>query len=223
MARQVSEQLIRSGNVRRGKLGVNIQSVTPEIAENLGLKSAKGVIVGSVEPGSPAERAGIRQGDINTQINGADVEDSNQLRNRVAALQPGTEVTVTILRDGQQQQVRARLAELAEDAARTPSRRGGPEGGSDQERLGITVTPLTPELAAQLRLPRNAQGVVITGIDPTGPAARAALREGDVIEQVNRQPVRSVADIRDALQRSGNRPILLLVRRQNDQFFATIR
>lgn len=224
MARQVSEQLIRSGNVRRGKLGVNIQSVTSEIAESLGLDSAKGVIVSSVESGSPAERAGIRQGDIIIQLNGVDVADSNQLRNRVAALEPGTEVTVTILRDGEQRQLRATLAELSETSSRAPSRRGGPEeGGTDEERLGIRITPLTPELAARLQLPRNAQGVVITDIDPTGPAARAALREGDLIEQVNRQPVRNAADMRRALERSGNRPVLLLVRRQNDQFFATIQ
>ena len=223
MARQVAEQLIKSGNVRRGKLGITIQPVTSDIAANLGLESAKGALVTSVEPGSPAEQAGIRQGDIITQLNGEEIEDSNQLRNRIAALKPGAEVTIAIVHDGKQQQVRAKLIELSDESARASSRQGGPGGSDDQERLGITITPLTPGLAEQLRLPGNAQGVVITDVDPAGPAAEAGLREGDLIEQVNRQPVRTASDVRNALERSGNRPALFLIRRQGSQFFVTLQ
>jgi Do/DeqQ family serine protease len=222
MARQVSEQLIKSGNVRRGKLGVTIQTVTPEIAASLGLPNAKGVIVSSVETGGPADRAGIRQGDIITRINGTEVEDGNELRNRIAAMEPGSEVTVTLLRDGQEQQLSAKLVELAEGGGRAPAGPGGRQG-DEEGRFGITVTPLTPELAAQLRVPRDAQGLVVIELDPTGPAAQAGIREGDLIQQVNRRAVRSVSDLRSALQGSAGRPALLLIRREASYYYVTIQ
>ena len=223
MARQVAEQLIKSGNVRRGKLGVQIRSVDQNIAANLGLDAAKGAIVSSVEAGSPAQRAGIRQYDVIIQLNGKDVEDSNQLRNRIAALQPGTEVTLTVVREGQRQQVRVKLSELSEESGRASSAQGDDRSGDGHARLGIRVAPLTPDLAAQIGVPRNAQGVVIIDVDPTGPSGQAGLREGDLIQEVNRQPIRIIADLQNALQRSGNRPALLLVRRQASQFLVTVQ
>ena len=222
MARQVAEQLIKSGNVRRGKLGVQIRSVDQDIAVNLGLNSPKGAIVTSVEAGSAAQRAGIRQYDVIIQLNGKDVEDSNQLRNRIAALQPGTEVPLTIIRDGQRQEVRIKLSELSEESSRASSAQGNDQSGEGHARLGIRVSPLTPDLAARIGAPRNAQGVVIVDVDPTGPAGQAGLREGDLIQEVNRQQVRSVADLQNALQRSGNRPALLLIRRQGNQYLVTV-
>jgi Do/DeqQ family serine protease len=222
MARQVSEQLIKAGNVRRGKLGVTIQPVSGEIASSLGLKDARGVIVTSVEPGGPADKAGLRQGDIITQLNRENVDDSNELRNRVAALQPGTEVTLTVFRDGSERQIQAKLVELTSGQARerTPS----PEsGGTEQGRYGITVTPLTPELSARLRLRRDSKGLVVTEIDPIGPAAEAGVQPGDLIQQVNQQPVGTVSELRGALEQSGERPALLLIQRQGGYFYATVQ
>jgi serine protease Do len=112
MARSVMEQLISSGKVRRGQLGIVVQKVTTEIASRLGLKEAKGVLVSQVQPGSAAERAGIKQGDVITAFNGIQVNDPNTFRNQVAGTPPATEVTLTILRDGREQQVRARLDEF---------------------------------------------------------------------------------------------------------------
>ncbi|HYE65547.1 MAG TPA: Do family serine endopeptidase, partial [Pyrinomonadaceae bacterium] len=146
MARNVMDQLIKSGKVRRGQLGVTIQPVSSEIAQSLGLQEARGVIVNSVQPGSAAERAGIRQGDIITAFNGAPVNDSNSLRNRVASTQPGTEVTLTVSRDGREQQLRATLGELAVSAEGRGTQDGGGRGASGG-RLGINVEPLTPDLA----------------------------------------------------------------------------
>jgi serine protease Do len=221
MARSVAEQLIKNGNVRRGHLGVGVQTVTSDIAANLGLREVSGVIVSTIEQGSPAERAGLKQGDVITVINGVKIENDNSLRNLVASAGPGAEVTITILRDGREQQLRAKLDELAN---RPPARPAEPGGGqSYEERLGWAVTPLTPELATQLGLGRNAHGVVVKNVDPAGAAAEAGLQPGDVIEQVNRQAVRSEGDLKSALSRAESQPLLLLINRRGAAAYVTLR
>jgi Do/DeqQ family serine protease len=222
MARSVAEQLIKSGKVKRGYLGVAIQAVTSDIAANLGLKDARGVIVNNVERGSPAERAGLKQGDVITVINGNQIDDDNSLRNVVASAGPGAEVTMTVLRDGREQQMRATLDELANQ---TPARPAGGQGGGpgDEERLGWTVTPMTPELAARLGLGAGARGLVVTDVNPAGAAAAAGLQPGDVIEQVNRQEVRSAEDLKSALSRAGSQPLLLLINRRGSTAYVTLR
>jgi S1-C subfamily serine protease len=117
MARNVMDQLQRGGKVRRGKLGVGIQEITSDLAKSLGLRDARGVLVNSVDPDGPAERAGIRTGDIITAVNGIRVNDANTLRNHIAGTAPDTEITVQILRDGREQEVHARLSELPTDKA----------------------------------------------------------------------------------------------------------
>ena len=222
MTRTVTEQLINKGRVRRGQLGVLVQAVTEDIAQSLGLKEAKGVIVGSVQRGSAAERAGLKQGDVITAFNGAAVGDANELRNLVAATPPGTDAQLTVVRDGREQQITVTLGELDGSGAR----RDGGDGGEQGEggRLGVAVTPLTPELAARLRLPEDRQGVVVTNVEPGGPAAEAGLQQGDLIEQANRQPVRSAEDLRAAVQAAGDRPVLLLVTRGDEgSLFVTVR
>src|SRR5215475_7882160 len=221
MARSVAEQLIKNGNVRRGHLGVGVQTVTSDIAANLGLREVSGVIVSTVEQGSPAERAGLKQGDVITVINGVKIENDNGLRNLVASTGPGAEVTITILRDGREQQLRAKLDELANRATARPTEPSG--GQSYEERLGWAVIPLTPELATQLGLSRNAHGLVIKDVDPAGAAAEAGLQPGDVIEQVNRQAVRSEGDLKSALSRADSQPLLLLINRRGATAYVTLR
>jgi serine protease Do len=227
MTRTVTEQLVNKGRVRRGQLGVFVQAVTEDIAQSLGLKEAKGVIVGAVQKGSAAEQAGLRRNDVITAFNGAAVNDANELRNLVAATQPGTDATLDVLRDGRAQQFKVTLGELT-----APAGRGG-EGGegegpgaqSEGGRLGVTVTPLTPEAAQRLRLPDDREGLVVTGVDPSGPAAEVGIQQGDLIEQANRQPVKSVEDLRAAIQAAGDRPVLLLVTRGGGEgsTFVTVR
>jgi serine protease Do len=226
MTRTVSEQLINKGRVRRGQLGVVVQAVTEDIAQSLGLKETRGVIVGSVQKGSAAERAGIKQGDVITGFNGNAVNDANELRNLVAATQPGTDAQVTILRDGREQQLSVTLGELSAQGAagRDDGGEGGGDGQSEGGKLGVGVTPLTPELATRLRLPADKEGLVVTEVDPSGPAADAGVQQGDLIEQANRQPVKSVEDLRAAIQNAGDRPLLLLVTRGNEgSTFVTVR
>ncbi|HLL76700.1 MAG TPA: DegQ family serine endoprotease [Pyrinomonadaceae bacterium] len=224
MAKSVMDQLVKTGKVRRGQLGVTVQSVTSEIAQSLELKEIRGALVNSVVPGGAAERAGLRQGDVIVGLDGQPVTDHNELRNRIAGTQPDTEVTLTVIRDGREQQLRARLGEYQPPAGEAAEGGGsGGQGGGSTGRLGVTVRPLTPEIAQQLNLRAGTQGLVVEQLDPAGPAADAGLRGGDVIEQVNRQQVRTADDLAAALQRAGARPVLLLVNRRGTTFFVTVR
>jgi len=219
MAKSVLNQLVGKGKVQRGMMGVSIQAVTSDLAQSMGMPAARGIVVNSVNAGGPAEKAGIKTGDVILQLNGKDVNDANEFRNQIAATAPGTEVNLNIWRDGKQQQVRVRLGELtAQNAA--PGNQGGPGGAGG--RLGVTVEPLTPDMAAQLGLRRGTQGLVVTEVDPAGPAGQAGIQAGDVIQEVNRQPVRSVEDIRAALQRSGDRPPLVLINRGGQTVFVSV-
>lgn len=222
MAKSVMEQLSKTGKVHRGQLGVGIQKVTSDIAASLGLQNVQGVIVNSVMPNSPAERAGMRQGDVITAFNGSNVVDSNELRNKVASTAPGTVVTLTILREGRQQQLTATLGEFNGNTAKSESGNNDNGGSSNEDgALGLGVQPVTPELATQLKL-RNVNGLVVTSVDPMGAAADAGVKPGDVIEQINRQPVHTAAEVRTALQRSGSRPALLLVNRGGQSFYVAV-
>jgi serine protease Do len=181
---------------------------------SFGLKQARGILIGGVNPGSPADKAGLKQGDVILQLNGKDVNDTNTFRNQIAAMGPGTEVTLTIWRNNAEQQVKVRLGEWTAAAAEPQQGGGGGGGGSETGgRLGITVETLTPALASQLGLRRGTQGVAVTQIDPTGPAAQAGIQPGDVIEEVNRQPVRTPADVRNALEKNNRTPVLLINRK----------
>ena len=222
MAKTVMDQLTRTGKVRRGMLGVTIQPLTSDLASSLGLSEVRGALVSSVRPDSPAERAGVRRGDVIVAFNGRPVTDSNSLRNEVASTQPGTEVTLAISRDNREQQVRVTLAELPADRSNSAGDHSSGDT-SDTGKLGVRVEPLTPEVAARLNLPDGAQGLVVTDLDAIGPAADAGIQEGDVIEEVNRQPVRSGADLQAAIQRAGARPLLLLINRRSDSLFLTVR
>src|SRR5256714_342262 len=224
MARTVTEQLINKGKVRRGQLGVYVQAVTEDIAPGLGLKEARGLIVSSVQKGSAAERAGLKPNDVITAFNGNAVNDANELRNLVAATQPGSDATLTVVRDGREQELKVTLGELSENGNDAGGESGGSEGQSEGGKLGVEVAPLTPELAQRLRLPEDKQGPVVTNVDPSGPASDAGLQQGDLIEQANRQPVKTIEDLRAAIQSAGERPLLLLVTRPGGGTnFVTVR
>jgi len=219
MARNVMNQLIGKGLVRRGMLGVTIQQMTPELAQSLGLPNNRGILIGGVTPGGPGDKAGLQRGDVVLKLNGKDVNDLNELRNQVAAMGPDVEVTLSILREGSHRDVRVRLGELTEQSARSGAGQGG---GAQGGKLGITVVPLTPDIAAQLGVSRNTRGVAIESVDPDGPAAQAGLRPGDIIQEVNRQPIRTPAEIGSALERSGNRAPLLLINRGGQTLFVAV-
>jgi Do/DeqQ family serine protease len=221
MARSVMDQLVKNGKVRRGQLGITVSRVTSDLAAGLGMSEAKGVIVNSVRPGSAAERAGIHQGDVITAINDTTVSDSNAFRNRVASNAPGSEVTLTVLRDNREQKIRATLGEVTETAQN--ENENAPNSRSGSGKLGVDVVPLTPDLAQELNLRTGTQGVVIDSVDPAGPAIAAGLQRGDVIQEVNRQPIRSVDDLRAAIDKNGTKPALLLINRRGQTFYVAVR
>lgn len=225
MARNVLDQIVKHGKVTRGHLGVVVQPVTEDIAASLRLNRANGVIVSQVQPGSAAERAGLKRGDLILALNGNVVSDPNSFRNEIAGTPPGRTVTLKIWREGSEQELRPTLGEFTpqDRASRATEDPSSEPRRTDDARLGIAVQPITPALAQQLGVGTDTQGLVVMEVDSAGPAASAGIQRGDVIEQVNQQPVRSVADLREAVERSGKNPLLLLVNHRGTTIFVTIR
>jgi Do/DeqQ family serine protease len=226
MAKSVMEQLVQNGKVRRGLLGINIQNINEDLAKGLGLKDTKGVLVSNVRTGGAAEKAGIRRGDVITAINGETVEDSNVLRNKVAGTLPGNDIKVKFVRDGSEQEVTAKLDEL-DSGSEEPQNQQNEQKDSDnpaqEGKLGRTVQPVTPEIAKQLKIAEDTKGLVVTQIDPSGAAAQAEIRRGDVILEVNRQSVTTLDEMRSALEKAGNNSALLLVSRGGTTTFLTVK
>ncbi|HEX3702903.1 MAG TPA: PDZ domain-containing protein, partial [Vicinamibacterales bacterium] len=221
MAHHVMDQLRTNGKVTRSQLGVTVQQVTDDMAQSLGLKHAGGAIVASVTQGSAADHAGIKQGDVIETFNGQPVHDFNSLRNHVAETAPGTDATVTIMRDGAEKSLTVKLEEAnPEKVARNDD---GSGSKNDSSALGIAVAPLTPQLADRLGVDKDAKGVVVEDVNPDGRAADAGLQPGDVIAQVNRHAVQSVDDLRSAVKNGGDKPVLLLVNRKGTQIFVTVK
>ena len=214
MARNVMTQLIDKGAVRRGKLGVTIQQITPDLARGLGLNDQHGALVSDVAAGSPAASGGVQRGDVITALNGETIKDSNVLRNEIAELQPGSNVKLTVLRDGKERELTVTLGELS------ASRERGGAARSEQPASFLSVEPLTSETARQLGV-RASSGLVIADVEPGSRAAQAGLQSGDVIEQVDRHPVKTGEELRTALT-TGDRPALLLVHRGATTLFVTL-
>ena len=225
MAKSVMNQLLKDGRVRRGLLGIGIQNITDDAAQALGMKDKSGVLVNKVLPGSAAEKAGLKRGDIITAINNEKIEDSNVLRNKVAGTLPGTEITVTVLRDGSTQELTATLEEFAteEAANNAPRNEQNSEPESPNGRLGLSLQPVTPETAKQLGLTGDSGGLVVTDVDQNGVAAEAGIARGDVVLEINRQSVDSVEAVQSALNSAGGRPVLLLISRKGQTIYLTVR
>ncbi|MDX6405052.1 MAG: serine protease Do [Blastocatellia bacterium] len=223
MARSVMDQLVKNGKVRRGQLGVTVRRVDSDMASSLGMSETKGIIVNSVRPGSAAERAGTHQGDVITEIDGARVSDVNAFRNRIATMAPGSEVTLTVLRDNKEQKIRATLAEFSPETTKVGEENNSAPKELGGGKLGVSVEPLTPELAQQLGLRPGSQGVVVDAVDSTGAAVAAGIQRGDVIQEVNRQTIRSAADLSAAIDKNGSKPALLLLNRRGEPVYLTVR
>jgi S1-C subfamily serine protease len=223
MAHAVADQLINGGVVHRSKLGVGVQGVTPEIADSLGLKDMRGALVSSVEAGSPAERAGVKVQDVIVGYDGHPVADSNALRNMVASTRPGQAAELKIVRDGRTETLTAHVVERDGDkASATRGNRGRGSEGEGETGYGMTLSPITPQLARQLDVPPSASGVVVTDVDPDSIAANAGVRAGDVIKRVNGREVASVAALRTALNGQSGKPALMLVTRQGADIFVAL-
>src|SRR5262245_9873922 len=217
LAKEIVPQLKEKGHVTRGWLGVMIQKVTPDIAESLGLEESKGALVADVVKEGPAEAAGLKQGDVIVEFDGKPVNDSAELPLLVARTPVGKSVKVKVIRDKSAETFTIKIAELKEEEV-------AQAGTGTTEDLGLTVQTLTPELAETLGLDRSLKGVVVTQVEPDGPAAEAGLRRGDVILEVNRKQVKDVEAYRKAMKATGKgKSVLFLVRRGENTIFLAVK
>ena len=207
-ARLVVAQLKDSGRVTRGWIGVQIQPVTADIADSLGMKQAQGAIVADPQAGGPAAKAGIEAGDVITALNGTPVKDSREVARKIGALAPGSAVKLDILRNGATKTVTVTLGEMPKDRqAKADTAPATPSTGVP--RLGLQLAPAS-EVAGS-----GDKGVVVTGVEPAGPAAEHGFKTGDVILEVGGKPVAKPADVRGALaaaRQQGKRDVLLRVK-----------
>jgi len=217
-AKHVMEDLIKTGKVSRGYLGINIRSLDEGMAKQFKVPDLAGALVEDVKRGGPADKAGIKNGDVIRKINGQAIEDSNQLMALVTDINPGTDVKLDILRDGQPMTIHLTLGERP---ANLPTTVGTGQAPSEGALRGITVQNLTPSLRDQLGLSSDVHGVVITEVDPNSPAAQAQLEAGDVIESINRHPINTMADF-DHWAAEAKGQTLLRINRQGNGAFVVI-
>ena len=196
MARAVMDRILKDGKVVRGYLGVSIQPLTPDLAEEFGLKNGSGALVAAVSPGTPAEKAGLKEGDVVVEFEGKKVEDSRQLRLMVAQTPPGAQVRFKVMREGKERQVSATLAELPADGIASVE---SPDSKGNDVLDGITVGDLDNRTRRQFEIPSSIEGALVIEVDPDSPAFNAGLRVGDVIIEINR---RAVANADEAVELS---------------------
>ena len=192
LARTVMESLVKNGHVTRGYLGVMIQNITPALAQEFNLKAPTGALIGDVVANGPADQAGLKDGDVVTEFNGQKITDSRQLQLAVAETSPGSKATVKILRDGDSKTLEVTVKQLPGTGSVADA---GSQNGNDTGTLnGVGVGDLDPKTREQFHIPDTVHGAVVTQVEPGSAAAEAGLKTGDVIESINRQPVKNADD-----------------------------
>jgi len=224
-AKPVIDQLIASGHVERGWLGVQIQHIGDDLAEGLGLKKPKGALVTDVVAGSPAEKAGLKTGDVIVEYNGKDVDHMRALPRLVAETNSGTTVALKVWRSGKMESVNVRIGSSPED--KQVASAGGDNGSgtpASTGELGLLLATITPELRERYGLPDDAQGVVVLRVKRGSPAAQKGLRPGDVIKRVGDTPVSDPSEVASAIKsRGGKGNVLMLVARKGNDRFVALR
>jgi serine protease Do len=218
LARKVMDQIVEHGHVVRSYLGVSVQAVTPEIAKAMNLNGPEGALVSQVSPDSPAAKAGLQEGDVIVSINGTQVEEFNQLRMTVSMMNPGDTANLKVVRNGQTLTVPVQVSEMPGEKMEKAS---VSQDHTDKTLEGVQVQDLDAQTARQLGLPGSTKGVVVTNVDPASQAAASGLKEGDVIQQVNRKPVTNSDEFASALH-NGNGESLLLVNRGGSKLFLAV-
>lgn len=216
MARELLPSL-KSGKVVRGWLGVMIQDVTPELAESFKLKeNTKGVLISDVVPDGPAEKAKLERGDIVTRFNGKEVDTAHTLSRLVAAAGPDTKTTLEVIREGKAVTVDVAIGTMPEGF--------GEPTGKQASSWGLTVQNITPEMAERFGWPKTVAGVVVSNVEPGSPSAEAKLRQGDLIQEVNRRKVRNLREYNQAIETAKkDGSLLLLIKRGEHTFWVTLK
>lgn len=215
LASDIKDQLVKTGKVSRGRIGVSIQDVNAQFAESFGLDRPRGALVGSVDDGGPADQGGVKPGDIILSANGRSIERSSELPAIVAGIRPGTEASLEVWRDRATRSLKVKVGELEESAARVAARSEGSAPESD--KLGLVVR----ELSAAEQRQSGTRGALLVQ-DADGPAAEAGVRRGDVILGVNGRGVKSLQELQQATTRSG-KTVALLIQRDDAQIFIPVR
>jgi Trypsin-like serine proteases, typically periplasmic, contain C-terminal PDZ domain len=212
--KELLPQLRDKGKVVRGFIGASVQRVSPEIAESLGINPVRGALVADLVKGGPAERAGVKVGDVIVEFDRRPIKDSADLPQQVARLAPGSAAPMKIIRDGKESTLSVTVSEMNETEVTASAQEG---------ELGVTVQPLTPQLAENFGLER-ADGLVISAVKPGSAADEAGLRSGDVIVEINRQAVKSLADYNREIARTDKaKSVLFLVRRGQSSLFLALK
>ncbi|HEY2032233.1 MAG TPA: DegQ family serine endoprotease [Rhizomicrobium sp.] len=227
MVRDVIAQLEKYGSTRRGWLGVRVQNLTDDLAEGMGIPGANGALVADVTDGGPADKAGIKNGDVIVAFDGKPVPDSRALPRDVADTAAGKPVNVDVLRGGKKVTLHAVVAKLQDDEDKSkPASPPAAKPSPKASRLGLALTGLDDAARNKYKLPKDASGVVVTDIDPLGPAADKNFRPGDIIVEVQNQTVRSPDEVNklvDANAKAGKKVTLLLVSRGGDLTYVAVR
>jgi serine protease Do len=218
---------LQTGKVIRGRIGVQVTAVPRDGYQDFGLKTRTGALISSVAPNGAAQKAGIEPGDVITEFNGRPVPNTNELVKMVTATKPGTSVPVRLMREGRERTLNVVVEELDLEAEQGRQSRSsaGPDEPATQggDSFGLALSNLTPQRARSLQLPPGTTGALITDVDPNGPSA-GALRQGDVILSVNRQPVSNAAEAGRALQQiPSGRIAQILVWRGDGEVFVTVK
>jgi serine protease Do len=214
MAKNIYQQLVEHGSVIRGRLGVLIQDLNKELAESFDIDQREGILIAQVMEDSPAEKAGLKQGDIILKLNGKKVDQVAKFRNQIAMTRPGTKVDIVVLRDGHKKTIKVKIGTMKTDD------KGHPVASDALPELGMTLQPLTPELAEQFGYD-GAHGVLVTDVEPGSLAARAGIQRGYLIEEVNRQAVKTPQQVKKMIKKSQKKTVLLLVREgENSRYLA---
>jgi serine protease Do len=207
---------LKTGKIIRGWMGVMIQDITPELAESFNIKETKGVLIADVVQDGPADKAGLQRGDVVTKFNGKEIDNVQALTRLVAQMQPDAKANVEILRDGKSSKVQVTVGTMPEGTAEPGAKKPG--------AWGLTVQNLTPELAERFGWSKGETGVVISAVEPGSPAAEARLRQGDVIQEVNRRKVKNLRDYNLALESTKKESsLLLLIKRGDHTFWVTLK
>lgn len=205
----IKDQLIKNGRVIRGRIGVGIQAVTQDLAEAFGLKTPKGAVITQIDKDGPADKAGLQVGDILIAVNGQEVKNANDIPVKISTMRPGTKTTMTILRNGKQENVSVTVAETpSEDGVKAQEK-------TSAGKLGVSVRPLSKDELEELDLQH---GLLVTEV--RGAAARAGLLPRDLILSANGKPVKAAEDLAKAIQKSNK--VALLVQRQQSRIFIAI-
>ncbi|MGH7056712.1 MAG: Do family serine endopeptidase [Acetobacteraceae bacterium] len=197
----IVDTLEKSGHVTRGYLGVEAQPITPSMQQALNLPSQSGALLAAIEPGTPAQKAGLQPGDVITEVNGSKINDPRNLAIDIAGMKPGATAHLKVIENGHTKDVAVSLSTLPEHLATNNHH----EQGAEHEQLGLALEPVTPEARAQLNLPAGTEGAVIAAVAPNSPAADSGLQAGDVIIGVGQQPVTSVSGASKAIHTAENR------------------